>query len=63
MSSYDFSILHATIRLPDGWLAAYEEWKAKCDDWSKVEYILAVDSFDQGAWPKEMPADVRCVIT
>lgn len=35
-----FSILHPTIRLPDGWLGAYKTWLGNCDDWSRVEYIL-----------------------
>lgn len=43
MSSPTFSLCHATARLPNGWRAAYEAWKANADDWSKVEYVLAVD--------------------
>lgn len=38
-----FSILHPTIRLPDGWMGAYKTWLGNCDDWSRVEYMLAVD--------------------
>ena len=56
----DFSILHATIRLPDGWRAARDEWRKKCSDWGKVEYILAVDPCDADLWPPWEP-DVRQV--
>lgn len=38
-----FSLCHATARLPNGWRAAYETWKANADDWSRVEYILCID--------------------
>src|SRR5512143_2832891 len=41
-----FSLCHATARLPNGWRAAYESWRANADDWSKVEYILGIDLAD-----------------
>lgn len=41
-----FSLCHATARLPNGWRAAYDAWKANADDWSQVEYILCVDTCD-----------------
>lgn len=46
-----FSLCHATARLPNGWRAAYECWRERCDDWSKVEYILSVDTADMERWP------------
>jgi len=46
-----FSLCHATARLPNGWRAAYDCWKANCDDWSRVEYILCVDTADKDKWP------------
>lgn len=57
----DFSILHASVRLPVGWRVAHDEWKAKCDDWSKVEYILAIDNADSKNWPDldDVPNGVR----
>ena len=41
-----FSLCHATARLPNGWRKAYECWRERADDWSKVEYILGVDECD-----------------
>jgi len=41
-----FSLCHSTARLPNGWRAAYDCWKERCDDWSKVEYILGIDRAD-----------------
>jgi hypothetical protein len=46
-----FSLCHATARVPDGWRNVYEYWKAFCDNWSDVEYILAVDTVDKPKWP------------
>lgn len=46
-----FSLCHATARLPHGWLNAYNYWRANADDWSKVEYILSVDTQDKDRWP------------
>ncbi len=57
----EFSILHATIRLPDGWRAAYQAWKDACDHWSRVEYILAIDEQDIDV-DMELPDGVKLVI-
>ena len=38
-----FSLCHATDRLPKGWMAAAEDWLKKCDDPSRVEYVLVFD--------------------
>lgn len=46
-----WSLCHATARLPNGWRAAYDAWKANADDWSQVEYILGMDLADQSKWP------------
>jgi hypothetical protein len=43
----DFSLLHITARLPDGWRAAWLDWSRKCANPSKVEYILVVDERDR----------------
>ncbi len=60
----EFSILHATIRLPDGWRAAYQAWKDACDHWSRVEYILAIDAeyADNLLMAPEIPDDVKLVV-
>lgn len=55
-----FSICHATARLPLGWRPAYEAWKGNADNWSKVEYLLAVDSADLPRLPA-VPDDVAVV--
>lgn len=39
-----FSLCHATDRLPKGWMAAAEDWLHKCDDPSRVEYVLVFDA-------------------
>jgi hypothetical protein len=39
----DFSLLHPTARLPDGWREAYETWSRMCSDPGRCEYILIVD--------------------
>jgi hypothetical protein len=49
-----FSLCHATARLPNGWHAAYDCWKERCDDWSKVEYILGIDKADIETYMKTM---------
>lgn len=38
-----FSLLHPTIRLPEGWRAACDEWYAACDNPDSVEYILCTE--------------------
>lgn len=38
-----FSLLHATRRLPDGWIAAYESWMERCDHPENTEYIICID--------------------
>jgi hypothetical protein len=40
-----FSLLHPTIRLPEGWQAASDEWYAACDNPDEVEYVLCTE------WP------------
>lgn len=39
----EFSLLHITRRLPDGWHAAYIDWMRKCSNPFSVQYILVVD--------------------
>lgn len=39
----EFSILHPTIRLPDGWRAAHDAWYATASDPASIEYLLIVD--------------------
>jgi hypothetical protein len=43
MSTPLFSLLHVTARLPEGWLHAMRAWRDRCDDPSRVEYLLCVD--------------------
>jgi hypothetical protein len=52
-----FSILHATIRTPTGWLTAFTDWMDKADDPTRIEYILCVET------ESKVPAfkDVRIV--
>lgn len=40
----DFSLLHPTARLPNGWCKAHDEWLAKCDRPERYEHILAIDA-------------------
>ncbi len=46
MSTPTFSILHPTIRLPDGWRKAAATWTAMADNPAAVDHILIVDSQD-----------------
>jgi hypothetical protein len=39
----DFSLLHITARLPDGWRPAWLDWSRKCATSTNVEYILVID--------------------
>ena len=48
-----WSLCHATARLPGGWRAAHDAWHARCSDWSKVEYVLGVDTADRAHWPED----------
>ena len=48
--SIDFSILHATARLPDGWMRAAIAW-ASCDRMERVQYVLAIDADQWNARP------------
>jgi hypothetical protein len=43
----DFSLLHATARLPDGWRAAYTAWMDRCANRRAVEYVLVTDARDR----------------
>jgi hypothetical protein len=38
-----FSLVHATARLPKGWMMAADSWAKKCDNPAAVEYVLCVD--------------------
>jgi hypothetical protein len=38
-----FSILHPTIRLPQGWMLAANAWLRSADNWREIEYILVTD--------------------
>lgn len=38
------SIIHATARVPDGWISAYKSWVENADNLADVEYVLGVDS-------------------
>ena len=49
--TYDFSILHPTIRLSDGWRKAEQAWFDRCDHPEKVEYILIIDANDDELTP------------
>lgn len=59
-----FSLCHATARLPNGWRAAYDTWKANADDWSRVHYILGVDYEDYLTYELEpiVPIEVAIAI-
>jgi len=46
-----FSLVHASARLPQGWLAAHDAWITNCDQVEKIEYILCVDTADKDQWP------------
>src|SRR5690242_12044368 len=55
-----WSLCHPTARLPDGWRPAYEAWKANCDNWADVEYILCIDKEDDSKLPiGALPCGVR----
>jgi glycosyltransferase involved in cell wall biosynthesis len=43
------SLVHTTARIPNRWQHAASEWAAKCDDRSRVEYILSVDKGREAA--------------
>ena len=38
-----FSLIHATIRFPDGWMKACQEWFDQCEDPDDCEYILCTE--------------------
>lgn len=60
-----FSLIHATIRLPDGWVSAAQAWMESCDHPEHVEYILCIDLCDKWHWdaiPKVMGKPDRVVI-
>lgn len=54
MSKPVFSILHATARLPLGWVDSYRAWSNLCGDRAKdYEYVLAVHESDYDRLPLE----------
>jgi hypothetical protein len=36
----NFSLIHATDRIPDGWCWAARQWRGRCDDPDQVEHII-----------------------
>jgi len=38
-----FSLVHATIRFPDGWMKSCQEWYDQCEDPDDCEYILCTE--------------------
>ncbi len=57
-----FSLCHSTARLPNGWRAAYECWRERCDDWSQVEYILGVDACDLEKHTLDIPEGLSIAV-
>ncbi len=58
----DFSILHPTIRLPDGWRTAHDTWLATASDPSSIEYLLIVDRKDFDGRPRSTSNEVRVIM-
>lgn len=46
MSGPLFSILHPTVRLPDGWMRAAEHWFRAASHPEDIEYLLTIDVDD-----------------
>lgn len=46
MSKPIFSLLHATARMPHGWIDACRAWSECCDEHGQVEYLLVTESCD-----------------
>ncbi len=59
----EFSILHPTIRLPNGWRAAHDRWyeTASCGP-NQIEYLLIVDFADDWESIHRDRGNVRIVV-
>lgn len=63
----EFSILHPTIRLPNGWRAAHDAWYKTADDSSSIEYLLIVDDSEKtrsftGHYPLVINRERHCYV-